>query len=95
ELRDGTVLGSTVPAGTGVTSVTTVLPGTGRVNGARLTLSVNTSLVSGARDTLRRTLLVSGLAALLLSGLLVAVAVRLALRPLDALAALAQRIAAG
>ena len=95
ELRDGTVLGSTVPAGTGVTSVTTVLPGSGRVNAARLTLSVNTSLVSGARDTLRRTLLVSGLAALVLSGLLVAVAVRLALRPLDALAALAQRIAAG
>lgn len=95
ELRDGTVLGGTVPAGPGVTSVTTTLPGTGRVNGARLTLSVNTSLVSGARDTLRRTLLVSGLAALVLSALLVAVAVRLALRPLDALAALAQRIAAG
>lgn len=95
ELRDGTVLGSTVPAGPGVTSVTTGLPGTGRVDGARLTLSVNTSLVSGARDTLRRTLLVSGLAALVLSALLVAVAVRLALRPLDAMAALAQRIATG
>lgn len=95
ELRDGTVLGSTVPVGAGVTSVTTPLPGTGRVNGARLTLSVNTSLASGARDSLRRILLVSGLAALVLSGLLVAVAVRVALRPLDAMAALAQRIAAG
>jgi len=94
ELQDGTVLG-TVPAGTGVTTVTTTLPGTGRTNGARLTLSVNTSLVSGARDTLRQTLVVSGLAALVLSGLLVAVAVRLALRPLDSMASLAQGIAGG
>ena len=95
ELRDGTVLGSTVPVGTGATTVTSTLPGTGRANGARLTLSVNTSLVSGARDTLRRILLVSGLAALVLSGLLVAVAVRLALRPLDSMASLASEIAAG
>lgn len=94
-LRDGTVLGSTVPESTGVTTVTTTLPGTGRVDGARLTLSVNTSLVSGARATLRRTLLVSGLAALVLSGLLVAVAVGLALRPLDRVATLAQQIAGG
>ena len=95
ELRDGTVLGSSIPAGSGVTTVTTQLPGTGRVDGARLTLSVNTSLVSGARATLRQILLVSGLAALLLSGLLVALAVRLALRPLDSMASLAAGIAAG
>ena len=94
-LRDGTVLGSTVPAGTGVTTVTTTLPGTGRVNGARLTLSVNTSLASGARAALRRILLVGGLAALVLSGLLVAVAVRLALRPLESMAGLATEVAAG
>lgn len=95
ELRDGTVLGNTVPVGTGVRTVTTTLPGSGRVNGSQLTLSVNTSLASGARRTLRRSLLVSGLVALVLSGLLVAVAVRLALRPLDSMASLAQRIAAG
>ncbi|HEY0237684.1 MAG TPA: HAMP domain-containing sensor histidine kinase [Friedmanniella sp.] len=95
ELRDGTVLGNTVPVGTGVTTVTATLPGAGRVNGAELTLSVNSSLASGARDTLRRILLVSGLAALVLSGLLVALAVRLALRPLDSMASLAQGIAAG
>lgn len=94
-LRDGTVLGSTAAVGTGVTTVTTALPGTGRVNGSQLTLSVNTSLASGARAALRRILLVSGLAALLLSGLLVAVAVRLALRPLDSMASLASGIAAG
>ena len=95
ELRDGTVLGNTVPVGTGVKTVTTTLVGAGRVGGAELTLSVNTSLVSGARATLRRILVVSGLAALVLSGLLVAVAVRLALRPLDSMASLAQGIAAG
>ena len=95
ELRDGTVLGNTVPVGTGVKTVTTTLVGVGRVSGAQLTLSVNTSLVSGARATLRRILVVSGLAALVLSGLLVAVAVRLALRPLDSMASLAQGIAAG
>ncbi len=95
ELRDGTVLGSPAAVGTGVTTVTTALPGSGRLDGSRLTLSVNTSLVSGARDTLRRTLLISALAALVLSGLLVAVAVRLALRPLDSMASLASGIAAG
>ncbi|MGI3786303.1 MAG: sensor histidine kinase [Janthinobacterium lividum] len=95
ELRDGTVLGSPLAAGTGVTTVTTPLPGSGRLDGARLTLSVNTSLVSGARDTLRRILVISALAALVLSGLLVALAVRLALRPLDSMASLAQGIAAG
>jgi two-component system OmpR family sensor kinase len=94
-LRDGTVLGSTAEVGTGVTTVTTTLPGTGRANGSQLTLSVNTSLASGARAALRRILLVSGLAALVLSGLLVAVAVRLALRPLDSMASLASGVAAG
>ena len=94
-LRDGTVLGGPVPEGTGVQTVTTTLPGSGRVDGSRLTLSVNTSLVAGARATLRRILLVSGLAALVLSAVLVAVAVRLALRPLDSMASLAQRIAGG
>jgi signal transduction histidine kinase len=58
-------------------------------------VSVDTSLVSGARDTLRRILLVSGPAALVLSGVLVALAVRLALRPLDAMASLASDVAAG
>lgn len=95
ELRDGTVLGSPVPTGDGVRTVTTTLSGSGRVDGARLTLAVNSSLVSGSRDALRRTLLLSGLAALGLSALLVALAVRLALRPLDSMAGLAQQVAGG
>ena len=95
ELRDGTVLGTPVPIGSGTRTVTTTLPGTGRVQGATLTLGVNASLVDGSRDTLRRILLVSGLAALVLAGVLVALGVRLALRPLDAMARLAQQIAGG
>ena len=95
ELRDGTLLGTPVAGGTGARTVTTTLQGTGRVQGSTLTLGVNSSLVAGSRDTLRRILLVSGLAALVLSGVLVALAVRLALRPLDAMAGLAQQIAGG
>ena len=95
ELRDGTVLGNTLPTGSGVQTVTTRLAGPGRVDGAQLTLSVNSSLATGARQALRRILLVGGLAALALSAALVALAVRLALRPLDSMAALAQGIASG
>ncbi|GAA3563332.1 HAMP domain-containing sensor histidine kinase [Microlunatus spumicola] len=95
QLRDGTVLGSALPVGSGVQTVTTRLVGPGRADGAQLTLSVNSSLVDGARQTLRRILLLGGIAALVLSALLVSWAVRLALRPLTSMAALAQRITAG
>lgn len=95
ELRNGTVLGNTLPVGTGVQTVTTRLTGPGRADGAALTLSVNSSLASGSLRSLRRILLVGGLAALLLSAAMGALAVRLALRPLDSMASLAQSIAAG
>ena len=95
ELREGSVFGSPLPVGSGVRTVTTRLVGSGRVDGGQLTLSVNSSLVAGARQSLRRILLVAGLTALVLSAALVAVAVRLALRPLDSMAALAQGIVAG
>ncbi len=94
ELRRGQTLG-TPPTGNAVRTVTTTLAGPGRVDGARLTLSVDTSLTSGAQQTLRRTLVVAGLTALVLSAVIVTLAVRLALRPLDDMAALSQRIAAG
>ena len=95
ELRDGTVLGNALPAGSGVRTVSTRLAGAGRVDDAVLTVSVNSSLVSGARQSLRRILLVSGLVALLLSAALVALVVRLALRPLESMGSLAARIAGG
>ncbi|MGI3785489.1 MAG: histidine kinase dimerization/phospho-acceptor domain-containing protein, partial [Janthinobacterium lividum] len=95
ELRDGTVLGTPVAPGSGVQTTITRLSGPGRVDAAQLTLSVNSSLATGARQSLQRILLVGGLAAVGLSAGLVAVAVRLALRPLDSMAALAQDIAGG
>ena len=95
ELRNGTALGTPPPPGDRVHTVTTALPGRGRLDRARLTLSVDTSLVAGAQQGLRRILLVGGLTAVIISAVLVAVAVRLALRPLSGMAALAQGIAAG
>jgi signal transduction histidine kinase len=95
ELRNGTVFGTPPPAGAGVRTTSTELNAPGRVDRARLTLAVDTSLVAGARQTLRRILLVGGLLALGVSAVLVAVAVRLALRPLSSMAALASGIAAG
>lgn len=95
ELRGGQEFGSEIQAGDRSRVTTTRLVGPGRINGARLTLAVDTALVDGAQATLRRTLLATGLAALVLSAVLVAIAVRYALRPLSSMAALARTIADG
>jgi two-component system, OmpR family, sensor kinase len=94
-LRNGAEFGTPVPAGAAVKTTTIVLNAPTRVDGARLTLAIDTSLVSGARRTLRRVLLITGLIALLISAALVAAAVRLALRPLDSMAALAKTVSQG
>jgi signal transduction histidine kinase len=95
-LRNGTEFGTTVPSGASVQSTTITLNApTPRVDGAQLTLAVDTSLVSDARRTLRRVLLITDVIALLVSAALVAAAVRLALRPLDSMAALARTVSQG
>lgn len=94
-LRNGDVVGTTLPVGDRVRVTRTTLTGPGRIDQARLTLAVDTALVADARASLRRTLLVAGLAALLVGGVLVAVVVRLALGPLRAMGTLATSIAAG
>ncbi|MFL6044178.1 MAG: ATP-binding protein [Propionibacteriaceae bacterium] len=95
-LRNGTEFGSRVPSGASVQTTTITLNApTPRVDGAQLTLAVDTSLVSDARRTLRRVLLITDVIALLLSAVLVAAAVRLALRPLDSMAALAKTVSQG
>lgn len=95
-LRTGTELGTPPPTGAGTRSTTVTLDGRApRIDGARLTLSVDTALVDQARQRLRRILLLVSLGALGLSALLVAAAVRLALRPLDTMAALAKTITEG
>ena len=94
-LRTGTEFGSRPPTGLGIRSATVTLNGPARVDGAELTLTIDTALVTGARQRLRRILLVTSMVALLVSALLVAGAVRVALRPLDSMAALAKTIAEG
>ncbi|GAB3915303.1 two-component sensor histidine kinase [Microlunatus endophyticus] len=97
-LRSGrSFASSTTPdlAAPDIRSQKVTLRGPGRINNARLVLAVDTSLVQGARQTLRRLLVVAGLAALLVSAVLVLIMVRLALRPLDAVAGLAHSITAG
>ena len=94
-LRNGTEFGSPPPTGLGIRSTTVTLNAPGRVDGAELTLTIDTALVTGARQRLRRILVVTSLVALVVSALLVAGAVRVALRPLDSMAALAKTITEG
>lgn len=94
-LRNGAEFGSPPPTGLGIRSTTVVLNAPGRVDQAELTLTIDTALVTGARQRLRRILLVTSVVALVVSALLVAGAVRFALRPLDSMAALAKTITEG
>jgi two-component system OmpR family sensor kinase len=94
-LRNGMEFGATLPAGSAIKTREVTLAAPTKVDGAVLTLAVDTSLVSGAHRTLRRVLIIIGLLVLLVSMILIAFAVRLALRPLSAMAGLAQQITAG
>jgi two-component system, OmpR family, sensor kinase len=94
-LSNGTEFGARIPSGAAFKTTTIMLNAPTRVDGAQLTLAIDTSLVSGARRTLRRVLLITGVIALLISAALVAAAVRLALRPLDSMAALAKAVSQG
>ncbi len=69
--------------------------GQGRVDGSRLTVSVDTGLVRGAQQRLRRVLVLGSLVALAVSAALVVLVVRIALRPLDDVAGLARSITSG
>jgi two-component system OmpR family sensor kinase len=94
-LRSGAEFGARILANERIKVAQTTLVSPGRLDGAQLSLAVDTALVDGAHRTLRRALIITGLTALALSALLVAVAVRFALRPLTSMAALARLIADG
>jgi two-component system OmpR family sensor kinase len=95
-LRNGTEFGTPITSSASIKTTTITLNApTPRVDGAQLTLAIDTSLVSNARRTLRRVLLITDVIALLVSAALVAGAVRLALRPLDSMAALAKTVSQG
>ncbi|WP_353647728.1 HAMP domain-containing sensor histidine kinase [Nakamurella sp. A5-74] len=72
-----------------------VLAGTGQVRGARLVLTIDSALVDQAGSTLARTLVLTGLAALLLGALLAVLLATSVLYPLRRMAQSARRIAGG
>ena len=71
------------------------LTGSARLDGARLVVSVDTALLSGAQRTLQQVLVIAGMAALVLTALGLVVGMRFALSPLDAMTGLARSIAGG
>src|SRR5207248_5763452 len=97
-LADGQVFGSVPDGATGnppPRSRTVVLRGAGRLNAARLTLSVETTVIATAQTQLRRLLLLTGLIALAVTAVLLVLVIRFALAPLDAMTGLARSIARG
>ncbi|WP_037361840.1 sensor histidine kinase [Amycolatopsis orientalis] len=95
-LPDGTVVGEPVPpAGSRLKQVKATLTGPPRIDGAKLTLIADDSIVAGAEERLGRLLLITGLAAIVATALLLLVGVRLALAPLDAMTRLARSIVSG
>jgi HAMP domain-containing protein len=94
-LRNGTEFGPPITSGAAIKTTTITLNAPTRVDGASLTLAVDAALVSEARRTLRRVLMITGVIALAVSAVLVAAAVRVALRPLEEMAGLAKTISQG
>ena len=94
-LRNGAEFGTPITSGGAIKTTTITLNAPSRVDGASLTLAVDAALVSEARRTLRRVLMITGVIALAVSAVLVAAAVRVALRPLDSMAALAKTVSQG
>jgi signal transduction histidine kinase len=99
ELADGQVLGNlrAIPApDTGAKTRQLRLANTsGPLAGAHLTLEVDWRLLAGAHARLLRVLLVTALAALVIVAVVVPLAVRFGLSPLDAMTRLARDVSAG
>jgi two-component system, OmpR family, sensor kinase len=94
-LAGGTRLGEQPLGGTGLRQVRAVLDGPPRIAGARLVISADTALLTGATRSLRQVLLLAGGAALVLTAVGLVVGMRLALAPLDAMTGLARGIVGG
>lgn len=95
-LPDGTFVGEPDQTpDTRLKQVKATLSGPARINGAKLTLIADDSVVAGAEQTLRNLLLITGLAAVVVTALALLAGVRLALSPLDAMTRLARSIVSG
>jgi two-component system, OmpR family, sensor kinase len=94
-LPSGERLGEDPVRGSDLRQARATLNGPPRVAGARLVISADAALLAGATRTLRQVLLGAGAAALVLTAVGLAVGMRLALAPLDAMTGLARSIARG
>ncbi|MGH3625173.1 MAG: ATP-binding protein [Sciscionella sp.] len=94
-LTDAETLGSPIDGSAGPHVRRVLLTGPGQLDGAMLTLSVESPLPVEAGTTLLRVLLLTGLGALLFTAAVLLVTVRFALAPLDAVTALARSITHG
>ncbi|WP_427895531.1 sensor histidine kinase [Kribbella sp. GL6] len=95
-LRNGRVLGAPpVEADGTVRQVHATLQAGQQTKGASLVLTADTALLADASARLRTVLLLSGLAAILITALALVIGMRFALAPLDVMTGLARSIAAG
>ncbi|SFW92126.1 sensor histidine kinase [Amycolatopsis australiensis] len=95
-LPDGTFVGAAgLPPDTRIRQVRATLSGPARINGAKLTLTADESLIAAAEQSLRLVLLGTGVAALVVAAVALLLAVRFALAPLDAMTRLARSIVSG
>ncbi len=97
-LADGQVFGSlpgSPPPLTATRQATITLHPPGALAGARLTLVAETSAIEQAQAQLREVLALVGIVALVLTGIVLVITVRVALSPLDVMAGLARSIARG
>jgi two-component system, OmpR family, sensor kinase len=95
KLASGEQVGAPAKASGSLRQARARLSGPGEVDGARLVISADTQLLSGARNTLQRVLVIAGIAALVLTALGLVVGMRVALSPVDAMTGLARAIAGG
>ncbi len=94
-LPSGEVIGAQPAKSGSLRQARAWLTGPERIDGARLIISADTQLLSGAQRTLQRVLVIAGLAALALTALGLVVGIRVALSPLDVMTGLARGIAGG
>lgn len=95
-LPDGTFLGAgDLPADARIRQVRATLSGPPRIDGAKLTLTADESLIAAAEQSLRWVLLATSVAALLVAAVAVLLGVKFALAPLDAMTRLARSIVSG
>jgi two-component system, OmpR family, sensor kinase len=94
-LPSGEVIGAQPGKSGDLRQAKALLSGPARIDGARLVISADAQLLSGAQRTLERVLIIAGVAALGLTALGLVIGIRVALSPLDAMTGLARAIAGG